>query len=73
MTNVDATETTPADMAGVAELEAFRQRCRAFLHEHATNGPPTGTQDAEDRGASGLATARAFQRQLTEAGLAGLT
>jgi alkylation response protein AidB-like acyl-CoA dehydrogenase len=75
MAATDTTETTPVDTTDVAELEAFRQRCRAFLHKHATD-LPSGTEDpedAEDRSASGLALARRFQRQLTEAGLAGLT
>jgi alkylation response protein AidB-like acyl-CoA dehydrogenase len=53
------------------DLDAFRERCRAFLREHATGAPATA--DANDRGAAALAAAREFQKKLTEAGLAGLT
>ena len=45
-----------------ADAEAFRERCREFLSEHAK---PGARRD--------LAAARAFQAALAEAGLAGLT
>jgi alkylation response protein AidB-like acyl-CoA dehydrogenase len=45
-----------------ADAEAFRERCREFLREHAK---PGARRD--------LAAARAFQAALAEAGLAGLT
>jgi len=45
-----------------ADAEAFRERCRQFLREHAK---PGARRD--------LAAARAFQAALAEAGLAGLT
>jgi alkylation response protein AidB-like acyl-CoA dehydrogenase len=44
------------------EAEAFRERCRAFLNEHAK---PGARRDLE--------AARSFQAALAEAGLAGLT
>ncbi|MGA0355934.1 MAG: acyl-CoA dehydrogenase family protein, partial [Ilumatobacteraceae bacterium] len=44
------------------EAEAFRERCRAFLSEHAK---PGARRDLE--------AARSFQAALAEAGLAGLT
>lgn len=53
-----------------AEAEAFRQRCRAFLDEHAKGLPVRGANN--DRGASLMAGAKAFQQKLAEAGLAGL-
>ena len=52
----DTTSLTTAD------AEAFRERCREFLSEHAK---PGARRD--------LAAARAFQAALAEAGLAGLT
>ena len=69
-----ATETprTSGSAPDADDLEAFRQRCRAFLTEHATEAP-SGRRDAADRGARSLAVAREFQRELTDAGLAGLT
>ena len=45
-----------------ADAEAFRERCRQFLREHAK---PGARRD--------LAAARAFQAALADAGLAGLT
>ena len=45
-----------------ADAEAFRERCREFLSEHAK---PGARRD--------LAAARAFQAALADAGLAGLT
>ena len=45
-----------------ADAEAFRERCREFLREHAK---PGARRD--------LAAARAFQAALSDAGLAGLT
>ena len=45
-----------------ADAEAFRERCRQFLREHAKPGPRRD-----------LAAARAFQAALADAGLAGLT
>src|SRR6056300_2036159 len=45
-----------------ADAEAFRERCRAFLNEHAK---PGARRDLE--------AARSFQAALAEAGLAGLT
>jgi len=53
-----------------AEAEAFRQRCRAFLTEHAT-GLARGAM-LDDRGASLMAGAKKFQQALADAGLAGL-
>jgi alkylation response protein AidB-like acyl-CoA dehydrogenase len=53
-----------------AEAEAFRQRCRAFLEQHATG---LGARNAvNDRGASLMAGAKKFQQALAEAGLAGI-
>jgi alkylation response protein AidB-like acyl-CoA dehydrogenase len=55
-----------------AEEAAFRERCRAFLEEHAT-GVGNGRADStNDRGASLMAGAKKFQGALAEAGLAGL-
>jgi len=55
-----------------AEEAAFRERCRAFLDEHAT-GVGNGRADStNDRGASLMAGAKKFQGALAEAGLAGL-
>ncbi len=53
------------------EAEAFRQRCRAFLDEHATGIP--GARAADDRGLTLVLGAKKFQKALAEAGLAGLT
>jgi len=55
-----------------AEETAFRERCRAFLEEHAI-GVGNGRADStNDRGASLMAGAKKFQGALAEAGLAGL-
>jgi len=52
-----------------AEAEAFRQKCRAFLEQHATG---LGHRSANnDRGAALMAGAKKFQQALAEAGLAG--
>ena len=61
-----ATELSPAEEA------AFRERCRAFLDEHATGVGAGRATSGEDRGAGLLATAKKFQAALAEAGLAGL-
>ncbi len=54
------------------EEAAFRERCRAFLEEHAT-GVGNGRADStNDRGASLMSGAKKFQGALAEAGLAGL-
>jgi alkylation response protein AidB-like acyl-CoA dehydrogenase len=53
------------------DLDEFRQRCRAFLTEHATGGLPN--RDDDTRGGGALAIGKAFQAKLAEAGLAGLT
>ena len=53
-----------------SEAEAFRQKCREFLQEHAT-GISTAAR-ADDRGASMMASAKKFQQALAAAGLAGL-
>jgi len=55
-----------------ADAQAFRERCRTFLDEHAT-GMPSGARAADDRGRSLVDAAKAFQMKLAEAGLAGLT
>jgi len=52
------------------EAEAFRQRCRAFLDEHATG--ISGSR-ADDRGLSLVLGAKRFQAALAADGLAGLT
>jgi alkylation response protein AidB-like acyl-CoA dehydrogenase len=53
------------------EAEAFRQRCRAFLDEHAT-GIPGAVRGGDDRGKGLLDGAKRFQKALAEAGLAGI-
>jgi len=53
------------------EAEAFRQRCRAFLEEHAT-GIPGAVRGGDDRGKGLLDGAKKFQKALAEAGLAGM-
>ena len=55
-----------------AEEAAFRERCRAFLDEHATGVGGGRAASGEDRGAGLMATAKKFQGALAEAGLAGL-
>jgi alkylation response protein AidB-like acyl-CoA dehydrogenase len=59
------------DELSAEEAEAFRQKCRAFLTEHAT-GMPAMALRAEDRGAAMVAASKEFQAKLAEAGLAGL-
>ena len=50
-----------------SEAQAFRQRCREFLQEHAT-GISTAAR-ADDRGASMMESAKKFQQALAAAGL----
>jgi alkylation response protein AidB-like acyl-CoA dehydrogenase len=52
-------------------MDLFRARCRRFLKIHATGNPEPGRRDP--RGDLAMDRARAFQRALFEAGLAGLT
>jgi alkylation response protein AidB-like acyl-CoA dehydrogenase len=61
-----ATSTLSAD-----EAEAFRQRCREFLEENA-RGVVTADARGEDRSRAMVSGAKAFQKKLAEAGLAGL-
>ena len=56
-----ATDTTRPGPLTAEEADAFRERCRAFLREHATPGARRN-----------LAAAMQFQQALAEAGLAGL-
>ena len=58
------------DTLSPADADAFRQRCRGFLQEHAT-GISTAAR-ADDRGAAMMAAAKKFQQTLAAAGLAGL-
>ncbi len=52
------------------EADAFRQKCRAFLQQHAATG--LGHRSANnDRGEALMAGAKKFQVALAEAGLAG--
>jgi alkylation response protein AidB-like acyl-CoA dehydrogenase len=67
VTATDPATTTTTD----ADLETFRRRCRSFLETHATGGLPG--RDDDPRGTRSLAMARAFQREVAAAGLAGLT
>ncbi|MGY6499446.1 MAG: acyl-CoA dehydrogenase family protein [Acidimicrobiales bacterium] len=55
----------------VDDLDDFRRRCREFLEANATGGLPA--RDADPRGTRSLDMARAFQKKLADAGLAGLT
>ncbi|MEI7992521.1 MAG: acyl-CoA dehydrogenase family protein [Actinomycetota bacterium] len=59
------------DTLPAAEVEAFRQKCRDFLQQHATG--LSRAERANDRGASMMAAAKAFQNALADANLAGLT
>ncbi|MEZ5378883.1 MAG: acyl-CoA dehydrogenase family protein [Acidimicrobiales bacterium] len=52
------------------EADAFRERCRAFLAEHATGLKIEGDDPRSDQS---VAQAKAFQAKVAEAGLAGLT
>jgi len=54
-----------------SEAAQFRDRCRAFLDEHATGIRLDG--DPDPRGTVRLAQAKAFQGALAAAGLAGIT
>ena len=56
-----ATDTARTGPLTTEEADAFRDRCRAFLREHATPGARRN-----------LAAAMQFQQALAEAGLAGL-
>jgi alkylation response protein AidB-like acyl-CoA dehydrogenase len=51
------------------DLDEFRARCRAFLDENAKPFVATGP---DPRGEQSVASARAFQKKLADAGLAGL-
>ena len=53
------------------EEAAFRERCRAFLEEHATGVGNGRAESTNDRGASLMSGAKKFQGALAEAGLAG--
>jgi alkylation response protein AidB-like acyl-CoA dehydrogenase len=59
-----------ADELDVAEAEAFRARCRAFLDAHATGIKLDGP---DPRGETELALNKEFQQKLAAAGLAGIT
>lgn len=63
--------TTTSPAPPTTDLDEFRERCVAFLSEHATAAPAEGIEDP--RGDTALAGARAFQAELAAAGLAGLT
>ena len=52
------------------EADAFRQRCKAFLDEHATGIRIPGPDPRDE---FTVAANRAFQKKLADAGLAGLT
>jgi len=58
------------DTLSAAEAEAFRQKCRGFLEQHAV-GISTALR-GDDRGASMMAAAKKFQKALADAGLAGI-
>jgi alkylation response protein AidB-like acyl-CoA dehydrogenase len=63
--------TDPAEATlSPEEAERFRRRCREFLQEHATGIAYSGPDPRGDRS---LAAAKAFQKALADAGLAGLT
>jgi alkylation response protein AidB-like acyl-CoA dehydrogenase len=69
------TEIDERQITDTAELAEFRRKVRSFLAEHApkraTRGDDGGT--AFEAAAADLATQKAFQRALADAGLAGLT
>jgi alkylation response protein AidB-like acyl-CoA dehydrogenase len=68
MADIDASDAS--DRTDTPELAAFRERCAAFLDEHATGEG----LDAEDpRGDIGVNIAKAFQKKVFDAGLAGAT
>ncbi|HAP77446.1 MAG TPA: dehydrogenase [Acidimicrobiaceae bacterium] len=58
-----------ASLSAADEAE-FRERCRAFLQQHATG--ISRESRGEDRGAGMMAAAKKFQGALAEAGLAGM-
>ena len=61
--------TDTATLSAADEAE-FRERCRAFLKEHAVG--ISRESRGEDRGAGMMATAKEFQGKLAAAGLAGV-
>ena len=61
--------TDTATLSAADEAE-FRERCRAFLKEHAVG--ISRESRGEDRGAGMMATAKDFQGKLAAAGLAGV-
>ncbi|MEM8903903.1 MAG: acyl-CoA dehydrogenase family protein [Actinomycetota bacterium] len=61
--------TTDAELS-TEEADAFRERCRAFLDEHATGMPFLGPDPRSDQA---VAVQQKFQAALVSAGLAGLT
>ncbi|HUQ39744.1 MAG TPA: acyl-CoA dehydrogenase family protein, partial [Acidimicrobiales bacterium] len=67
--------TTDWQATETDELAAFRAEVRAFLAEHAPKRATRGDDDAGPREAAApdLATQKAFQAALADAGLAGLT
>ncbi len=58
------------DSLSQAEADEFRERCRAFLDEHATG---VNFDRADPRDEQSIAQNKAFQAKLADAGLAGLT
>lgn len=64
------TDTTEGDLSP-DEAAAFRERCIAFLDEHATGIHLDG--DPDPRAEKRLRAAQEFQQKLADAGLAGLT
>ncbi len=58
------------DTLSPAEADEFRDRCRAFLEEHATGIHLGG--DPDPRGEKRLLAGKRFQQALADAGLAGL-
>ena len=66
-----ATATAPTAGLTPEEAATFRDRCVAFLEEHATGIHLDG--DPDPRAEKRLRAAQAFQQELAAAGLAGLT
>ena len=64
------TDTATSVSAETADLAEFRSQCRAFLDQHATG---EGLTTYDPRGDIGVAVAKAFQRKVYDAGLAGIT
>ncbi len=58
------------DTLDSTDAEAFRQKCRAFLDQHATGIVIEG---ADPRSEQAVSQSRAFQKKLADAGLAGIT